>query len=254
MLDTATVAWLALSAFGAGVFIGAVGIGGVLLIPALIYLADLTVQEGMATALASFMATGIAGTIAFQRRGSINWRVTVPLCVGAVLFGFLGALVNSFVNAHWLSVILALVIVFAGVYSLSSVEGMPEPAWSGHPRLQQLLLLGIGGFTGFGAGLTGAGGPVLSVPVMIVFGFPPLQTIGASQVVQILASASGTLGNLKYGVIDFTLVGIIVVLEIVGVFLGARIVHAVDEALVRRFVALLCVLVGGGMLVNALWT
>jgi len=254
MLDLATLVWLVLSSFGVGAFIGAVGIGGVLLIPALIYLAGLSVHQAMATALASFIATGVAGTMAFQRKGSISWPVTIPVCVGAVLFGFLGALVNSLVNAQGLSVILAVVIVFAGVYTIASVKGMPEPALSRFPRLQRLLLLGIGGFAGFGAGLTGAGGPVLSVPVMIVFGFPPLQTIGASQVLQILASVSGTAGNLKYGAIDFPLVGIIVLFEIAGVFLGARIVHAVNEVLVRRFVAWLCVVVGGGMLARALWT
>ena len=253
MFDPATLVWLALSAFGSGVFIGAVGIGGVLLIPALIYLAALNVHHAMATALASFVATGIAGTIAFQRKGSINWRITIPLCAGALLFGFLGAMVNSFVNPLWLSVILALVIIFAGGYTLASITGMPEPALTGSPRMQLLLLFGIGAFTGFGAGLTGAGGPVLSGPALMVFGFPPLQTIGASQVIQILASASGTIGNLAYGAVDFSVVGIIVVLEIAGVFLGARIVHAVDERKVRRFVAWLCVLVGGGMLINALW-
>lgn len=253
MYDTITFAWLAVSSFGVGVFIGAVGVGGVLLIPALIYLAGLNVHQSMATALASFVATGIAGTIAFQRRGSIDWRVTTPLCIGAVMFGFFGAWANAYVNASVLSIILALVIVMAGVYTLAAVRGMPTPALHDFPRLQLLLLFGIGAFVGFGSGLTGAGGPVLSVPLMIVFGFPPLLTIGASQVIQILASASGTVGNLKYGAVDFSVVGLIVAFEVVGVLLGAKIIHAVNELIVRRFVAWLCVLVGAAMIAKSVW-
>ena len=253
VFDTITLFWLVLSAFGVGALIGAVGIGGVLLVPALIYLAGLGVQQSMATALASFIATGVAGTMAFQRRGSIHWQQIAPLSIGAVCFGFLGAVAASYIDARGLSVILALVIIFAGAYTLTSLRGMSEPALTDRPRLQMLLLFGIGGFAGFGAGLTGAGGPVLSVPAMIVFGFPPLQTIGASQVIQILAASSGTVGHLRYGNVDFVVLGIIVLFEVAGVFLGAKIVHTVNEGLVRRFVAWLCVVVGGGMMIKELW-
>ena len=36
-----------------------------------------------------------------------------------------------------------------------------------------------------------------------MFGFPALVSIGASQVLQIVAAVSGTLGNLRFGSIDF---------------------------------------------------
>ncbi|MBI3935358.1 MAG: sulfite exporter TauE/SafE family protein, partial [Betaproteobacteria bacterium] len=82
-------------AFGIGLLIGGVGIGGVLLIPALSAFAGLTIHQAMATALFTFLFTGVAGTVMFQRRGSIEWRITVPLCAGAVVFAFLGAWLNS---------------------------------------------------------------------------------------------------------------------------------------------------------------
>ncbi len=253
MFALSTFVWLALSSFVSGTFIGAVGVGGVLLIPALIYLAGLDVHQAMATALASFVATGVVGTIAFQRRGSIKWRITLPVCAGALLFGFFGAMANSHVNAQALSVTLALVIVMAGVYTLAAVRGMPNPVLHDFPRAQLALLFAVGAFVGFGSGLTGGGGPVFSVPIMIVLGFPPLLTIGTSQVVSILASGSGTIGNLTYGAVDFHVVGLIVVFEVVGVLLGAKIVHAVNQTAVRRFVAWLCVVVGLWMIVKAIW-
>lgn len=252
MILSSSLVWLSLSALGVGALIGAVGVGGVLLIPALVYLAGLGVHQAMATALCSFIATGVVGTISFQRRGSIDWRITIPVCVGAVLFAFLGAWANSLLDGQRLSIILALVIVFAGVYTLRSLRGMVSPVFSDKPQLQLVTLLAVGAFVGFGAGLTGAGGPVLSVPVMIMLGFPPLATIGAGQVVQILAAVSGTLGNLKYGAINFEIIGVIIAFEVIGVVIGAKIVHVVDQLTVRRFVAWLCVVIGVWMVVKAI--
>ncbi|MGB5833578.1 MAG: sulfite exporter TauE/SafE family protein [Thiohalocapsa sp.] len=118
---------------------------------------------------------------------------------------------------------------------------------------QNLLLLGLGSIAGFSSGLTGTGGPLISVPLMIMFGFPPLMTIGASQVIQILAAVSGILGNLRYGSIDFSLVPLIVAFEVLGVLIGAKIVHGVNVVLVRKFVAWLCLMIGLGLFANSLF-
>ncbi|MBI2311864.1 MAG: sulfite exporter TauE/SafE family protein [Betaproteobacteria bacterium] len=244
--------WLLIVSFGVGILIGAVGIGGILLIPALSAFAGLGIHSAMATALFTFIFTGIAGTALFQRRGSIHWGITVPVCAGAVAFGFVGAWANSRTHAPVLSLLLAGLIIFAGLYTLFSRGGIRRAALDGRPGPQRALLAGIGAFSGFGSGLTGVGGPALSVPIMVLFGFPPLVTIGTSQVIQILAAISGTVGNLKYGSIDFALAGLVTLFEVVGVLFGVRIVHAVDARKLRRVVALLCIAVGIGLTARAL--
>jgi uncharacterized protein len=238
------LALLLACAFAVGTLIGAVGIGGILLIPALTALAGLSIHAAMATALFTFAFTGIAGTIMFQRRGSIDWRVTRPVLIGAVVFAFIGAWVNSITGPGALALILAGIIIFAGVYTLATWRGIPQPALAGRPRAQHALLLMLGSLAGFGSGLTGVGGPALSVPLMVLCGFPALTAIGTSQVIQIVAAASGTFGNLKYGTIDFKVAATVTLLEIAGVLLGARIVHAVNADVLRKFVAVLCVIVG----------
>ena len=241
-----------MSAFGVGTLIGAVGIGGILLIPALVAFAHLPIHAAMATALFTFAFTGVTGTIMFQRRGSIDWNMTNPLLAGAVLFAFIGAWVNSLTGPGALAIILAGVIIFAGVYTLAAWHGTPTPPFDGRPRAQRLLLLVLGSIAGFGSGLTGVGGPALSVPLMVLCGFPALPTIGASQVIQIVAAASGTIGNLRYGTIDFKVAATVTLVEIVGVLLGARIVHAVNANILRKFVAVLCIVVGSGLVARQL--
>lgn len=243
---------LLLAAFGVGALIGAVGIGGILLIPALTAFAGLGIHEAMATALFTFAFTGITGTVMFQRRGSIDWRITAPVCAGALPFAFVGAWLNSHTRPTVLALLLAAVIIFAGIYTLAAWRGMRDPTFHANQRLQRALLVSIGAVSGLGSGWTGVGGPALSVPLMVLFGFPALPSIGASQVVQIIAALSGTLGNLNFGTVNFSVAAAVTVLEIAGVYVGARIAHAVSPGPLKRFVAWLCIVVGAFLVARAL--
>lgn len=235
---------LLLVSLAVGISIGAVGIGGILLIPALAALGHLGVHEAMATALFTFFFTGVVGAWLFQKRGSVEWRLTIPVCIGALLLGFAGAWANSRLDAVSLTVILAAIIVAAGVNALRPHSAQRQPALQGHPAAQQALLAGIGGFVGFGSGLTGVGGPAICVPVMVLFGFAPLPTIGVSQVVQIVASLSGSAANFHYGTIDFALALPVTLAQLVGVPIGVHIVHAINPKPLRRAIAILCIGVG----------
>ena len=235
-----------------GLFIGAVGVGGILLIPALHALAPLSIQASMATALFTFIFTGIVGTALFQRRGSIEWRLAVPLCAGGALFGAVGAWANARLDSRPLALMLAVLIVLAGVYTLFGGPERRAAAFAGRPRMQQALLFAIGAATGFGSGLTGVGGPALAVPMMVLLGFPTLVAIGASQVVQIVAALSGSVPHLARGIVDLRLAAWLVLFEIAGVWLGVIVAHRVDARHLRRFVGVLCIVVGAGMLVRTM--
>jgi uncharacterized membrane protein YfcA len=206
----------------------------------------------MATALFTFFFTGVSGALLFQRRGSIHWDLTIPVCVGALLCGFLGAWTNAHLKAPILTVILAAIIMFAGIYTLRAATRATEheAALHGNRNGQMALLTAIGGFVGFGSGLTGVGGPAISVPLMVMFGFAPLPTIGVGQVVQIVASISGSAANMRYGTIDFGLAVPVTIAQLVGVPIGVRIVHAVSPKPLRRAMAFICIAVGAWLAVR----
>jgi hypothetical protein len=251
-ISLADLACLLSIAFGVGALIGAVGIGGVLLSPALTAFAALPIQTAMATALFTFIFTGVLGTAMFQRRGSIDWVLTRPVLFSALISAFVGAWVNSIAHPTTLALLLAGVIIFAGVYTLFTWHGLRQTAFKDDPRAQRLLLVAVGGIAGFGSGLTGVGGPALSVPLMVLFGFPALVSIGASQVLQIIAAISGTLGNLRFGSIDFAIAAIVTLLELAGVMVGVRLAHAVDAGVLRKVVAVLCLVVGSALVLREL--
>jgi uncharacterized protein len=243
---------LAAVALVVGVFIGAVGIGGVLLIPALHVLGGLDVHSASATALFTFFFTGLLGTALFQRRGSIDWAMSATVCATAIFSGFLGAAAKFLINPALLSQIIALIIIAAGAYILLplSTPGGNLRAAAQTPALRLPILLAVGAVAGFGSGLSGAGGPVFSVPLMLVLGFAPLAAIGVSQVLQIVSAASGTLANINYGSIDFAIAGWVTAFELIGVALGVRAAHVVDMVQLRRGAAWLCIVVGSAMLIR----
>jgi uncharacterized membrane protein YfcA len=242
-----TYALIAAAALVVGLFIGTVGVGGILLIPALTYLGGLTVHTAAATALFTFVFTGILGTVLYQRRGSIDWRITAPVCAGAVVFSVLGAWVASRIDARPLALIIAAIIVFAGAYILLPSR-REDSHRDGRSPAERAMLVGVGAVSGFGSGLSGAGGPLFSVPMMVLAGFVPLAAVGTSQVLQIVAAVFGTGGNLAYGHIDFGVAAWITLFELAGVVAGVRLAHAVSVPTLRRMAAGLCIVVGTLML------
>ena len=250
--ELGSVLALAAIAVVVGFFIGSVGVGGVLLIPALALLGAMDIHRASATALFTFLFTGLLGTWLFYRRGSIDWRVTVPVCVGSVVFSYLGALVSARIAPRPLALIIAGIIVFAGAYVLLPSRRAEGAYRTGRGASQQALLALIGAAAGFGSGLSGAGGALFSVPLMMALGFAPLAAIGTSQVLQIIVATSGTAGNLQFGSVDFATAAWVSVLSLAGVAMGTRAAHAVPVTVLRRTAAGLCIVVGVFMLARNL--
>lgn len=244
-------ALLAALAVAVGFFIGSVGVGGVLLIPGLALLGGMDIHRASATALFTFLFTGILGTWLFYRRGSIDWRVTVPVCAGSVVFSYVGALVNSRLAPRPLAIIIGAIIVFAGLYVLLPSRRAEGAYRTGRSRSELALLTGLGAAAGFGSGLSGAGGALFSVPLMMALGFAPLAAIGTSQVLQIIVAASGTAGNLQFGSVDFETAAWVAALSLLGVALGTRAAHAISVRSLRRMAAGLCIIVGIFMILRA---
>jgi uncharacterized protein len=238
---------LALIAVAVGFFIGAVGVGGILLIPFLTLLGGLPIHQATATALFSFLFAGLLGAVLFQRRGTMDWRLTFPMCAGAVVFSYVGAVANSMVEARLLTSIIGALVLLAGVYLLLPARQRAADHRDGSHRV---LLMLVGAVAGFGSGLSGAGGPLFSVPMMLLLGFAPLGTIGASQVLQVVAATFGTLGNLQFGSIDFATAGWITLCELAGIGIGVRLAHAVAVPTLRRIAGALCVAAGLCMVVQ----
>jgi uncharacterized membrane protein YfcA len=240
-----SMALLLASCFVVGIFIGAVGVGGVLLIPALMVFSSLTVHQAAATALFSFLFTGILGTWLFMRRGSIQWRTSLPVCIGALAFSYVGAAAGIVVPATVLTWIVAAVILGAGLNILLRRHASPPDGGQRLPTAKALV--GVGVLSGFGAGLSGAGGPLFSVPLMLGLHFDALSAVGTGQVVQIAAALSGSLNNWSHDTIQYGLAAPVTAVELIGVVAGVKLAHVAGAKQLRYGAAVLCIVCALGM-------
>src|SRR5918997_321221 len=238
-----TTIMLLVSALIVGVLVGCVAIGGVLLPPALTYVGDLDLHMAMATSMWSFLFTGVVGTMAYSRRNSIDWRMVLWLGAGIVPAAMLGALSNAALPAEVLMVLLATLITATGVNAFAQAPSAERAAHS----FGSLLLFLIGAVVGFGSALTGTGGPVLLVPILVFLRAPTLSAIGVSQVVQIPVAIFSTLGYVLFGQVDFYLGTTLGLVAATGVIIGASIAHAVPILTLQRIVAVS--LIGAGILI-----
>ncbi len=222
-----------------GTMIGTFGIGGVLLAPFLAF--GLGIDLHIATAMSSwsFLFTGIVGTIAYWRRGSIPWGVVWWLTIGIVPGAILGAFANVNLSSTYLSLLIAALILTSGLNILVS-RSQGERAIS---TVGQGLLVLLGFLVGFGSALTGTGGPVLLIPVLMLMNIQALAAIAVSQPVQIPIAAAAAIGFGLFGEVDMLLGTILGVIQSIGVLIGARIAHAVRPSQLRRIVAVALVAV-----------
>ena len=91
--------WVALVGFCAGIISG-MGIGGgTILIPALLFLTDITQQQAQGINLIYFIPTAITALITHQKKGSLDWKTAKPLAamglVGAAAGAFLAVSLES---------------------------------------------------------------------------------------------------------------------------------------------------------------
>jgi uncharacterized protein len=213
--------------------------------------AGLTIHQAAATSLFTFLFTGILGTWLYQRRGSIDWKISMPVCAAALVFGFVGAALAATVDPRPLAIIIALIIVGAGVYVLFPMKPHTRVR-DGRSPGETWLLAGVGAASGFGSGFSGAGGPLFSVPIMVILRYAPLTAVATSQVLQIVAATSGSLENYRNGFIDFEVALVVASFELLGVMAGVRLAHVASAVFLRRLAGALCVVTGAILLFRSL--
>jgi uncharacterized membrane protein YfcA len=227
-----------------GFLIGCVGIGGVLLVPVLTYLGDVEIHLAISAAMVSYIFSGGMGAIVFARRGSLRRAPALWLCLGATPAAFLGA------ATVWSSPGALLEFVVAAVTLVSAWQSFRRPA-AEHGEDGALpgpfALLAIGAVTGYGSALTGTGGPVILLSILMWTAAPILASVGLSLIIQVPIGMLATAGNLAFGAVDPWIAGAISAGSVGGALLGARLAHAAPRALMRRAVA--AMLAGTGMMI-----
>jgi len=236
---------LALLGAFAGLLIGCVGIGGVIIVPVLVYLFGAPIHTAIAAAMFAFLLSGIAGTAVYAKQRSIRWDMTGWMWAGAMPAAFGGALVASLVAP---AVIEAAVGLLAAGSGLDALLGNGRGGARGARLPSNPGLLTAGAFTGFASSLTGTGGPLVLIPILVWLELPVLVAIGLAQAIQLPIALLATAGNVIAGTLDIIAGGSIGVGIVLGTWAGSRLAHVLPQAALRRIVSTLLIAVGAAIL------
>ncbi|NUR06856.1 MAG: sulfite exporter TauE/SafE family protein [Nocardioidaceae bacterium] len=243
-----TVVVLGVLALGIGVLVGTVGVGGVLLAPLLIAVGGLSAHAATATSTFTFMFTGATGTLAYGRRGVIPWAMLFRLSVGLVPAAYAGARVSAALPPTVILVALAAVSLLAGTHQVLALR---RGVGSGADRdLTTWQLVLIGAVVGFGSALTGTGGPVLLVPLLLALGVAPVRAVAVSQVAQLPVVVPASIGFVTAGATDVRLGTVLGIAAACGVVAGSRLALQLPSHRLRLLVALACLGTGAFLLVR----
>lgn len=246
-----TLSLLVLAGFGlvAGTGITAVGPGGVFATVGLFLAFGLSPAEVAGTAIVTHLATGGLGSLAYHRSGQLRHpetrRVALVLAITAAAGTPVGVLINAIAPGRLFGLLLAVFLVtIALLVWFRAHRGADEDEV--HPRHRYALLICLGLIVAVAGGMFGVGGPLLTVPLLVLSGTPVLSALAAAQAQSVVVAGVGTLSYLGRGAIDWPLALAVGIPELCGVLVGWRVAQAVPPRILKRAM-IVALLVSAGL-------
>lgn len=128
-MDTTLIVLIA-TGLAAGVLSGMFGIGGgILIVPALIYLLGFSTQKATGTSLVVLLPpVGLGAVLEYSRHGSVDWKAATVIVICLFLGATFGAAVANKIPASTMKVLFSLFITGLGFYSLYQSIGLKAPS------------------------------------------------------------------------------------------------------------------------------
>lgn len=237
-MDIDIIAILTAVAFCAGFFDAIAGGGGLITVPAL-FLAGMDPVAALATNKFQASAGSVSATVAFARKGLVEWKTGRVLAAFSMMGGILGALFVSYMDKNWLEAsIPVLLLLVAGYFAFA-------PRLDDDKRKKRMTLLMfailVAPFIGFYDGVFGPGtGSFFMVGLTLLCGLPVMRAVSFTK----LANAACNLGALFIfllkGAIFWSLAISMAFGAFAGAQLGARCAVKVGTRLVRPMVVVVC--------------
>lgn len=207
---------------------GMVGIGGsiikyplLLYIPPLFGLAAFSAHEVSGiSAVQVFFAT-IGGVWAYRKGGYLNKSLILYMGSAILLGSFIGGFGSKMMSEGGINLIYGILALIAAIMMFIPNKGVDDIPLD-QVKFNKWLAAGLALLVGIGAGIVGAAGAFLLVPIMlVVLKIPTRMTIATSLAVTFISSIGSTVGKLTTGQVDYVPALIMVVASLIASPLGA---------------------------------
>jgi uncharacterized protein len=259
--------WLAYLILGLGVgfLAGLLGIGGgLIIVTALVFMfgaqgfsPDHLLHLALGTSIATIVFTSLSSARAHQQHAAVRWDIVRQSLLGVVVGTLVGAIFAHALPTHYLAVFFTAFVYYSAVQMWLDRKPKATRKLPGPLGMTAAALL-----VGVIASLVGAGGAVLTIPMMTSCNVPMRNAIGTSAALGIPIAVAGAVGYILTGLdaphLPAWSLGYVYLPALIGIVAGtfvtvpwgARATHAMPALVLKRVFAVILFLLATKML----WT
>ena len=225
---------------------GMLGIGGAIInYPMLLYVPVMLGFQGFnayevsgIVAVQVFFAT-LSGAFAYRKGGYLNKNLIITMGSSILIGSFIGGYGSKFLAEDAINLVYGILAIIAAIMMFIPKKGtddLPLERVTFSKSLASILTLVVG----LGAGIVGAGGAFLLVPIMlVVMKIPTRMTIATSLAVTFISSIGATVGKISTGQVPFLPALIMVVASLIASPIGASVGKRINTKVLQAILAVL---------------
>jgi uncharacterized protein len=245
-MDLAFIITVFLIGFVGSYISGMVGIGGsiikypmLLYIPPLIGVASFTAHEVSGiSAVQVFFAT-LGGVWAYRKGGYLNKTLIAYMGVSILIGSFIGGYESKAMSEDGINLVYGVLALTAAIMMFIPKKGIDDIKFE-DVTFNKWLAAILSLIVGVGAGIVGAAGAFLLVPIMlVVLKIPTKMTIASSLAITLISSIGSTVGKVATGQVDYVPALIMVVASLIASPLGATAGKKMNTKLLQTILAVL---------------
>ncbi|QOR67670.1 sulfite exporter TauE/SafE family protein [Cytobacillus suaedae] len=245
-MDFAFIITIFLIGFIGSYISGMLGIGGsiikypmLLYIPPMLGVAAFTAHEVSGiSAIQVFFAT-IGGVWAYRKGGYLNKTLIIYMGSSILIGSFVGGYGSKLMSEGGINLIYGILALIAAVMMFIPKKGIDDIPFD-QVTFNKWLAAALALIVGVGAGIVGAAGAFLLVPIMlVVLKIPTRMTIASSLAITFISSIGATVGKITTGQIDYFPAFIMIIASLIASPLGAMAGKKVNTKVLQVILAVL---------------
>lgn len=256
------VGYLLLGLF-VGLFAGMLGIGGgTLLVPLMVFMfsaqqfaEDRMLHLAIGTSLATIVFTSMSSIRAHHKRGAVRWDIFRQAAIGLAIGTIVGAFIADRMNSRYLAIVFVTFVVYSAIQLILDKKPKASRQLPGRAGMA-----GSSGLIGIISSLVGAGGGVVTIPLMVMCNVPMRNAVGTSAALGLPIALAGAAGFIYTGLDQTNLppmsLGYIYLPALFGIVagtfvtvpIGAKLAHSMPVSRLKKIFAVILSVLAAKML------
>lgn len=231
----------------AGFLSGFLGIGGgIVMVPALTFLLKFDMHLSVGSTLLAMVILTSTGALSHLKNKEFNLKAWISLVVGGVPSAYLGSELAALAPSSYLSFIFGSILVVMGTWMALGIKtpNSQNTAGGNIPTKNYIILFAGAVGIGIMSALSGLGGGIFMVPLMVFLGLGHAIAVGTSLGVIVPTSLSASVGYVQHGNVNFAASILLVISALIFTYIGANTTAKISRSKFKRIFGIITVVVG----------